>query len=451
MVHTPFTAAPVRIGVRAMTNLNRRQLLTAAGAGVLAVPATAALASAQPAGATAYPSNPVTTGAQREAAAGWPTLAGQKVGVITNPTGILTNLRTIVDEMHEAGTVDIVGVFGPEHGFRGTAQAGGSEGTHTDPRTGITVYDAYGANAAKMEQLFRTSGVETVVFDIQDAGARFYTYIWTMYTAMRAAVATGARFVVLDRPNPTGGTARGPMMTTAYTSGVGAKEIVQAHGMSVGELARFFDAEFLPADAGGRLSDLTVVEVKGWRRDVPYAATGLPWVMPSPNMPTPDTALVYPGTGMFEGTNLSEGRGTTRPFELVGAPYVDYRWAERLAAQDIPGVEFREAYFTPTFSKHVNTVCGGVQVHISDPSALDPVRVGVEMLVAAKALYSEFAWRVDNDPRPYWIDKLSGSTRLREQVTAGASADEVVGAWRAELAEFDRRRQQYLIYRGPAA
>ncbi len=440
-----------------MTNLNRRQLITAAGASALALPLGASAARAAgpaspPAGDAAhYPSRPVTTGAEREAANGWSSLQGQKVGIITNPTGILTNLRSIVDEMHESGNVDIRGVFGPEHGFRGAAQAGDSEDTYIDPRTGLTVYDAYGANAAKMEQLFRTAGVETVVFDIQDAGARFYTYIWTMYTAMRAAVATGARFVVLDRPNPTGGTARGPMMTTAYTSGVGAKEIVQAHGMSVGELARFFDGEFLPADAGGRVSELSVVEVKGWRRDMPYAATGLPWVMPSPNMPTPDTALVYPGTGMFEGTNLSEGRGTTRPFELVGAPYVDYKWAETLAAREIPGAGFREAYFTPTFSKHLNKVCGGVQVHITDPSRFDPMRVGVEMLVAARSLYPDFAWRVDNDPRPYWIDKLSGSTRLREQITAGASADEVIGAWSAELAAFDRRRRQYLIYRGKAA
>jgi uncharacterized protein YbbC (DUF1343 family) len=451
-----------------MGNLDRRQLLTAAGAGALALPL--GIASASTAGASAsaapaapgqptppsggsFPRRPVTTGAERAAADRWSTLAGQKVGVITNPTGILGNLRTVVDEMHEAGTVDIVGVFGPEHGFRGTAQAGSSEGTSTDPRTGLTVYDAYGAGVTKLTELFRTAGVETVVFDIQDAGARFYTYIWTMYTAMRAAVATGARFVVLDRPNPLGGKAYGPMMTTAYTSGVGAKEIVQAHGMTVGELARYFDGEFLTADAGRRLEELSVVQVGGWRRDATFAATGLPWVMPSPNMPTPDTALVYPGTGMFEGTNLSEGRGTTRPFELVGAPYVDYRWAERLAALHLPGVGFREAYFTPTFSKHANAVCGGVQVHVTDPSAMDPMRVGVEMLVAAKKLYPEFAWRYDSyDPaRPYWIDKLSGSTRLREQVTAGASADEVVGAWRDELAAFDRRRQQYLLYRGPAA
>jgi uncharacterized protein YbbC (DUF1343 family) len=440
-----------------MTSLNRRQLLAAAGVGAVAVPIAAAgnahaagRAAASPA---AYPANPVTTGAQRAASSGWSQLAGEKVGVITNPTGILTNLRSIVDEMHAAGTVDIAGVFGPEHGFRGTAQAGGSEGTYTDPRTGITVYDAYGANADKMETMFRKAGVETVVFDIQDAGARFYTYIWTMYTAMRAAVRTGARFVVLDRPNPIGGTARGPMMTPAYESGVGAKEIVQAHGMTVGELARYFDGEFLTAEEGGRVAQLDVVEVAGWRRDVPYAATGLPWVMPSPNMPTPDTALVYPGCGMFEGTNLSEGRGTTRPFELVGAPYADYKWAERLAGLDIPGAGFRETYFNPTFSKWKGEVCAGVQVHITDSATFDPMRVGVEMLVAAHSLYDDFEWRYDSyDPvRPYWIDKLSGSTRLREQITSGASADEVVGAWKDELAAFDQRRQQYLIYRGPAA
>lgn len=440
-----------------MTGLNRRQLLTAGALGAIALPATTLAGTAAAASATAYPgglpANPVTTGADRAAADRWRVLAGQRVGVITNPTGILRDLRTIVDDMHESGAVDIVGVFGPEHGFRGTAQAGDSEGTHTDPRTGLTVYDAYGAGAEKMTTLLRTAGVETVVFDIQDVGARFYTYIWTMYTAMRAAVAVDARFVVLDRPNPVGGTARGPMMTTPWTSGVGAKEIVQAHGMTVGELARYFDGEFLPADAGARLRDLSVVEVKGWRRDVPYAATGLPWVMPSPNMPTPDTALVYPGTGMFEGTNLSEGRGTTRPFELVGAPFVDYRWAQRLAARSIPGVGFREAYFTPTFGKHVGVVCGGVQVHVTDAVSLDPLRVAVEMLVEAKSLYADFQWRYDtyDRARPYWIDKLSGSTRLRTQITAGSSADEVIGAWRAELAAFDSRRRPYLLYRGPSA
>ena len=441
-----------------MTSPNRRQLLTGGAglAGVAALTLGATPASASP---TAYatstndPNRKVTPGADVAAASGWSVLAGRKVGIITNPTGILLNLRTIVDEMHDAGTVDIRGVFGPEHGFRGTAQAGEAEDTYVDERTGLTVYDAYGANTAKFASMIRESGTDTVVFDIQDVGARFYTYIWTMYTAMKAAVETGASFVVLDRPNPIGGTAYGPMMTDAWTSGVGAEKIVQAHGMTVGELARFLNVEILPTDTGGRrLPEIEVVEVKGWRRDVTYAGTGLPWVMPSPNMPTPDTALVYPGTGMFEGTNLSEGRGTTRPFELIGAPYVDYRWAEKLAGRDVAGVAFREAYFTPTFNKHVGKICGGVQVHIVDPSAIDPVRVGVEMLVAAKSIYKDFQWRYDSyDPaRPYWIDKLTGSTRLRDQITAGADVETVIGAWQSELAAFDAARQPYLIYGGPA-
>ena len=191
------------------------------------------------------------TGAMVLADDDWRALAGQKVGVISNPTGILPDLSHIVDTMHASGKVDIVAVFGPEHGFRGTAQAGGSEQDHVDPRTGIMVYDAYGANADKLVSLYTKSGVETVVFDIQDVGARFYTYIWTMYEAMLAAVRTGARFVVLDRPNPVGGYARGPMLKPGYTSGVGKEEIIQQHGMTVGELARLFNAEYLPLDADG--------------------------------------------------------------------------------------------------------------------------------------------------------------------------------------------------------
>src|SRR5699024_5632977 len=307
----------------------------------------------------------VRTGAARAAADGWSALAGQKIGVITNPTGILSDsLRSIVDEMHESGRVEIVGIFGPEHGFRGTAQAGESEDTFIDPRTGLTVYDAYGADAAAMERMLATAGVETLVFDIQDVGARFYTYIWTMYTAMRAAVRTRARFVVLDRPNPVGGRARGPMMTEPYTSGVGEEAIVQAHGMTVGELAELADEHFLPEDEGKRLRHLRVIECEGWRRSMLFDETGLTWIPPSPNIPTPDTALLYPGTGMFEGTNLSEGRGTARPFELVGAPFVDHRWAARLERRRVPGVSFREAWFVPTFSKHETKTCGGVQVHI---------------------------------------------------------------------------------------
>ncbi|MDO9378056.1 MAG: DUF1343 domain-containing protein [Nocardioidaceae bacterium] len=391
----------------------------------------------------------VVNGVDRLAAADWSVLSGQRVGVVTNPTGILADLTNVVDAMAASGKVDLVGVFGPEHGFRGTAQAGESEGSTVDERTGVTVYDAYGADRADFAAMFREARVETVVFDIQDVGARFYTYVWTMYTAMTAAVDVGARFVVLDRPNPTGGTARGPMMTAGFTSAVGQKEIVQQHGMTVGELARFFDGEFLEAETGGRLTDLEVVEVRGWRRDQLFADTGLTWVPPSPNMPTPDTALLYPGTCLFEAVTWSEGRGTTRPFETVGAPGVPYGYAAALRAQRLRGVRFRETYFVPTFSKHLGTVCGGVQVHVDDPDALDPVRLGIAMLVEARDTGGgTFDWRPGDPPENRWIDKLTGSTRVRDQIEDGAGVDAIVGAWKAELAAFVERRRPYLLYPG---
>lgn len=421
------------------------------GAGAAAGAGAFSLGGFSPAEATGKGSGSrVSTGADVQAAKGWADLRGRKLGVITNPTGVLADGTSIVDSM-AAANLDIVGIFGPEHGFRGTAQAGDAEGTTIDPRTGLTIYDLYGTTVAKMAALFGTAGLDTVVFDIQDAGARFYTYIWTMYNAMRAAVQADVSFLVLDRPNPTGGLAKGPLMTEFYTTFVGSEAIVQQHGMTVGELARLFDKEFLPQDENGRtLRELVVIENKGWKPRDLYADTGLQWVPPSPNMPTPDTALLYPGTCMFEGTNLSEGRGTTRPFEWIGAPYMDHRWADTLTARRLAGVQFRESYFTPTFSKHANKVCAGVQVHILDPHAVDAVRVGVEMLVAAKTLYPEFAWRNDawDTTRPYWIDKLTGSTRLREQIDSGASADAVVAAWSQELAGFEQLRKQYLIYPG---
>jgi uncharacterized protein YbbC (DUF1343 family) len=431
-----------------MSSLNRRQLLGAAGLGLAALPlAGGAADGALPREAARQgPQRRVTTGAERLERSGWAALRGQRVGVVTNPTGILDDLTHVVDRMVESGNVDVVAVFGPEHGFRGTAQAGDSEGNHVDPRTGVMVYDAFGATATKLAGFYRAANVETVVFDIQDVGARFYTYIWTMYEAMTAAVATGARFVVLDRPNPVGGSARGPMLLPAFTSGVGKKEIVQQHGMTVGELARFFDAEFLQAEVGARLSELTVLGMSDWHREQMFADTGLTWVTPSPNMPTPDTALTYPGTCLFEATNLSEGRGTTRPFELIGAPYIDYKWAEALSSKPIPGVAFREAYFTPTFSKNAGKVCGGVQVHITNPARVEAITAATHMMVEAKRLYAEFDWRGDAGR---WIDLLTGSTRFRDMLMAGAPAAEIVGAWRGELASWNGRRDDYLLY--PAA
>lgn len=414
--------------------LSRRSLLAAGGAvGVVAATASTAAATA-----SGHGHGRVRTGFERLAADGYALLAGERVGVVTNPTGVTADARHVVDVMHADERVDLVAVFGPEHGFRGTAQAGGSEGRYDDPATGLPVYDTYLKSGQPLADVFTASGVDTVVFDIQDVGARFYTYIWTLYDCMVAAALAGKRFVVLDRPNPvTGRAALGPVLDRAFATFVGREPIAQAHGMTVAELALLFNAEFLATPVA-----LETVRMTGWRRDEFFDATGLPWVPPSPNMPTPDTALVYSGTCLFEGTNLSEGRGTTRPFELLGAEGVDRRWAEAANALGLPGVRFREAYFAPTFSKFQGKTVGGVQLHVDDRESFDPVRTGIGLLVTARSSWSGFAWRPDN-----WIDKLTGSTRVRTLIDAGADTDEVVGAWETDLAAFRAVRREHLLYR----
>lgn len=425
---------------------SRRSLFLGGTAAVVGAPLlTSSAASAAPVGRTT-PGKQVTPGADVAAAAGWKILRGRKVGVVSNPTGVLRDASHVVDSMAAQKELNIVGVFGPEHGFRGSAQAGESEPEFEDPRTGLTVYDAYGADAAKMAKMFRKAGADTIVFDIQDVGVRFYTYIWTMYQAMVAARDIGASFIVLDRPNPCGRRADGPLMTKEFTSGVGLKPIIQQHGLTVGELARYFNGELLPDEGDGGKAELEVVRVRGLDPASTGQETGLPWVPPSPNMPFPDTATAYAGTGYFEGTNLSEGRGTTRPFEFIGAPYLDYHYSDRLNARNLPGVRFREGYFVPTFSKHEGKTCGGVQLHITDPSRYQAIPTAVAMLAEAMK-YDEFAWRKDNDPRPYWIDKLSGSTRLRTMLDAGKDTDAVTAAWKPEVRDFDRTRRQYFLYR----
>ncbi|MEV6650652.1 DUF1343 domain-containing protein [Streptomyces sp. NPDC051219] len=415
-------------------SVSRRGLLTATGA----AGAAGVLGATAPAAAARPGHGRLRTGFDRLATGGYALLDGQRVGVVTNPTGITAHARHIVDVMHADERVNLVAVFGPEHGFRGTAQAGGSEGRHDDPATGLPVYDTYLKSGQPLADIFTASGVDTVLFDIQDVGARFYTYIWTLYDCMVAASLAGKRFVVLDRPNPvTGRQASGPVLDKAFATFVGREPIPQAHGMTVCELARLFNGEFLALPVR-----LETVRMQGWRRSDLFDATGLPWVPPSPNMPTPDTALVYSGTCLFEGTNLSEGRGTTRPFELLGADGIDRRWAEAANGEELPGVRFREAYFAPTFSKFQGKTVGGVQVHVHDRPSYDPVRTGIALLVTAKRSWSGFAWRPDN-----WIDKLTGSTRVRTMIDAGAGTDDVVAAWQDELAAFRRVRGDYLLYR----
>ncbi|MFF1784171.1 exo-beta-N-acetylmuramidase NamZ domain-containing protein [Streptomyces virginiae] len=428
--------------------LSRRGVLGLAGAvgsaGALGVGGAGGAGGATASGgvtaadAAAAAGGRVRTGFERLAADGYAVLSGQKVGVVTNPTGITADARHLVDVLHADERVDLVAVFGPEHGFRGTAQAGDSEGASRDPATGLPVYDTYDKSGQKLADVFTAAGIDTVVFDIQDVGARFYTYIWTLYDCMRAAALAGKTVVVLDRPNPVGGRrAAGPVLERPYASFVGREPIALAHGMTAAELARLFNGAFLT----DRPVELRTVAMSGWRRESFFGETGLPWVPPSPNMPTPDTALAYAGTCLFEGTNLSEGRGTTTPFEVIGAEGIDRRWAEAANGLGLPGVWFREAYFTPTFSKHVGKVCGGVRLIVHDRQAFDPVRAGIGLLITARRVWSGFGWRAD-----HWIDRLTGSDRVRALVDAGADVDEVVGDWAAGLARFGAVREKYLLY-----
>ncbi|WP_205325509.1 exo-beta-N-acetylmuramidase NamZ domain-containing protein [Glycomyces sp. YM15] len=414
--------------------MQRRKLLGSALAG--AALATTVAVPAQAGGRR------VRTGIEVLAEDGFAALAGQRVGIISNPTGVLPDLSHEVDLMHASGKVDLVAVFGPEHGFRGVSQAGEGEDFFLDPKTGIPVYNAYN-NKDRMAELLADTGVETLVFDIQDVGSRFYTYIWTMYLALEAAGQLGLRFVVLDRPNPvTGREASGPVLHPEHATFVGLKPIAQRHGMTVGELASLFNGEFLPAPA-----DLTVVKMRGWTRDMHFEETGLPWVAPSPNMPTVDTAVAYPGTCLFEATALSEGRGTTKPFELLGAPGIDHTWAE--AVQGLAGARFREAYFTPTFSKWAAKVCGGVELQVTSRREFDPIRTALAMIIEQRRAFPQYGWR-SQDTTSFWLDKLTGNQAVRLAIEAGADVDEVTTLWAADLDAFSEQRESYLLYRRTA-
>lgn len=354
-----------------------------------------------------------------------PGLAGPgRLGLVTNHTGVLPDLRPAASALVEAGA-RLVALFGPEHGLHGAGQAGESEAARADPTTGLPVHDTYRCNGERLDKLLLDSGVDALVYDLQDIGARFYTYVWTMFDLMVSAARTGVRFVVADRPNPLGGlVSEGPLLDPAWASFVGRAPIPVRHGLTCGELAQQLNASTVPQVAG-RAADLTVIEVVGWQRAMDAEATGLPWVAPSPNIPTPATATVYPGTCLFEGTNLSEGRGTTQPFEIVGAPYLDARFAPSLAELALPGVHFRDLRYVPTFHKHAGRPLRGVQLHITDREVFAPVRTAVAMLATLRRLYPDnFAWRTadsgaEGTGHRHFIDLLWGSDRLRRAVDAG--------------------------------
>ena len=398
--------------------------------------------------------NPIKLGITALLEGGCAPLRGLRVGAILNPTSLDEALRHDVDLLHgpaRAHGVALAALFGPEHGVRGDVQYLEEVAAARDARTGLPEHSLYGKDFASLtprdEDL---RGLDALVFDIQDVGARYYTYLATMGLAMQAAVRNKLRFVVLDRPNPIGGVAvEGGVVQPGFESFVGLWPVSARHGLTAGELAQMLNA---PAPGGFGLGcDLHVVALQGWTRERLFPQTGLRWVMPSPNMPTVDTALVYPGMCLLEGTNLSEGRGTTRPFELFGAPWLDgAALADALERERLPGVRFRPCAFTPTWDKHRGARCQGVQLHLDDAQAIDAVRLGVAAIVHARAQApGRFGWRTEKyefvEHLPA-IDLLAGSAAFRSGVEAGQGVDALCAAWDAERRAYLARRAPFLLY-----
>ena len=372
-------------------------------------------------------------------------LRGQRIGLVCNPASVSPNFRHDADNFFDHPEIKLTALFGPQHGIRGDVQYNMIETPHVrDARTGLMVYSLYSETRVPTEDM--CSEIDTFVVDLQDVGCRIYTYTYTMANCMIAAAKYGKRVVVCDRPNPINGVqVEGNVTEREFTSFVGQFELPTRPGMTIGEMARLFNEHF------GIGCELEVVRMSGWRREMWHEDTGLPWVLPSPNIPTIDTCVVFPATVHLEGTELSEGRGTTMPFELNGAPYIDpYAWAAELRGFDFPGVAFREAYFQPTFSEFAGETCGGVQIHVTDRTTFTPVVVGLAMVKTARELYPDhFQWRQNEYEYEFGrnaFDVVSGTDKIRKAFEAGASLDEIVAGWEPRFSEFLEMRESVLMY-----
>jgi uncharacterized protein YbbC (DUF1343 family) len=372
-------------------------------------------------------------------------LDGRRVGVVCNPASVDASLHHIADRLATLPGPRLAAIFGPQHGFRSDVQDNMIETAHGhDEVRRVPVYSLYSETREPTPEMLRD--LDVLVIDLQDVGVRIYTYIYTMANCLKAAARQGLDVIVCDRPNPIGGTqVEGMVLEQGFESFVGMYPIPMRHGMTIGELARLFNEEFA---LGAKLE---VVAMQGWRREMYFDETGLTWIISSPNIPTFETTTVYPGGVLFEGTNVSEGRGTTRPFELLGAPWVvAERLAERMNRLELPGVFFRAVLFEPTFHKHAGKGCGGVQIHMLDRRTFRPVEAGVALMEGFRASDpGQFGWK----PPPYEyefekmpIDCLAGSNTLRQQLEAGVSAREIARSWDAPLAAFKKVRERFLLY-----
>jgi uncharacterized protein YbbC (DUF1343 family) len=389
-------------------------------------------------------------------------IRGKHVGLITNPTGLDSRLDSIIDRFRAEPEVKLVALYGPEHGVRGNAQAGEYVPFYFDEQLQLPVFSLYGqthkppadmmTNIDEYMRSFDTKhegkqleagmlqSVDVMVFDLQDVGTRVYTYIATMAYAMQAAAEANIPFVVLDRPNPINGVAmEGPILEyPKYSSFIGLYPIPLRHGMTAGELAQLFNEKFLT-----KKCRLTVVPMENWTRAEWFDETSLPWVLPSPNLPTPESTTVYPGQVLIEGTNLSEGRGTTKPFELFGAPWIDgFVLAKKLNALNLPGVKFREVWFTPTFSKFSGQQCGGCQLHVTDRAAYQSIATTLTILSIVKQTYGNKL-----ELHAGYFDKVMGTSRVREALERGEPPEKIVAGFTPGLAEFAKLRAPFLLYR----
>jgi uncharacterized protein YbbC (DUF1343 family) len=373
---------------------------------------------------------------------------GKRVGLVTNQTGVSARVpagspdsaRSSVNVLFRHPEVQLVALFSPEHGLTGTAAAGERVAGARHESTGLPIYSLYTADTRKpLPRMLE--GVDVLLFDIQDVGARYYTYVYTMALSMQAAGEAGIPFVVLDRPNPIGGAlVQGNVLDTAFSSFVGMYRVPMRHGMTPGELARLYKGEF------GVSAELHVVPVAGWRRETWYEDTGLEWIPPSPNMPSVESATHYPGTCLFEGTNLSVGRGTNRAFQWIGAPWLDgTALAAELNALALPGVRFEAATFTPRSpgdGKWPDTGVHGVRFVLTDRTVYDPTEAAIAALVAARRMSGErWEWNAAH------FDRLAGTDDVRARIDAGQSAREIVASWQSAREDFERLRERYLIYR----
>jgi uncharacterized protein YbbC (DUF1343 family) len=372
-------------------------------------------------------------------------LQGARVGAVVHPASVLPGMQHTADAMLAEKSFHLVSLFGPQHGARGEKQDNMIESDfYLDPDTRLPVHSLYGATRWPTEEML--SSLDVLVFDLQDVGTRVYTFIHTMAYCMASCARHGKAMVVADRPNPINGRQiEGDLLDPEFKSFVGLYPLPMRHGMTAGELALLYNSEF------GIGCQLTVVPMQGWCRSKWCDQIGLPWVMPSPNLPTLDSATVYPGMVLIEGTMLSEGRGTTRPFEILGAPYIDPRkLAERLEGLQLPGVRFRPIHFEPTFQKHAGVMCGGVQLHVADRERFEPLLTGVAVISAVKGLYPHsFQWRqppYEYEARKLPIEILCGGDRIPREIDAGSPATEIRQGWLGDVSRFRILRKPYLLY-----